>query len=124
MPRVRTIEVLATVLTVLATIASSIIWDAQTAMGVGLGGALGVLNFFTLRRIVGSMISTESQGKQAALGGILTAKFAVLGFVIFFILRFLPVSGVALISGFSLLVLSILLAGFASVIKGAEPQAE
>lgn len=123
---VRHIERTSLVLVGLATLVSLLLWERSVVLGVAVGGGLAALNFIALRRLLQGLFhsSGTTPQKQALLGILLTLKFGLLATAIFLIIKFVPVSPVALLVGISLVVLSIFVEGFASLFRGAAAQSE
>jgi hypothetical protein len=113
---VERIERLAALLVALATLASLLFGDRRVVLGVGLGGALAVLNFAALRRIMQGIVASDSRRRQTVMAVLLMTKLAVLAVVIYVILRHVPVHAIALIAGISVVVVSIFVEGFRTVL--------
>ena len=96
-------------------------WDVRWVLGVAVGGVLGTVNFYALRRIVSALFSSGSGRRQGVLAILLTFKFGLLAASLYLIIRFLPVNSVALLCGISVVVLAIFIEGFRVVLRGAEP---
>ncbi|MFH1129803.1 MAG: ATP synthase subunit I [Pseudomonadota bacterium] len=122
MLRLHLIERLSLFFTAVATLVTLLAYEQRITLGVVFGGLLATLNFFVLRRILGGILQSESERKQALLGVLLLFKFAIVGMLIFLAMHFLPINGLAIIVGVSLVVLSIFVEGFRSMIRGSAPQ--
>jgi hypothetical protein len=117
------IERLSLLLAVLAAGASLLCKSWSVTLSVALGGVLATLNFFALRRILQGIFTGKSPRKQVLLGVLLTLKFSVIAAGIYLIMKWLPVNAIALIAGLSVVVLSIFVEGFRTVLRGASPAA-
>jgi hypothetical protein len=124
MPRIQRVEKLAALFVAVATALSLLLWDGGVTLGVALGGALGTLNFFALRRLVQAIGRGGSQRKQVVLMLALSLKLGLLAILLFLIVRLLPVSPLALLVGISLVVLAIFIEGFRAAAGGAAAQSE
>ena len=121
---VERIERLAALLVAAATAASLLFGDWRVVLGVGLGGALAVLNFAALRRIMQGIFATDSRRRQTVMTVLLMTKLAVLAVVIYLIIRYVPVHAIALIAGISVVVISIFIEVFRSVLCRAAAPSE
>lgn len=119
LPPVQRIERLSLVLVVVAVLASLALRDLRVTLGVGIGGALGALNFLALRRILQGILRGDSSRKQAVLGALLTLKFGVLAGCIYLVVSRAPVRPGAFLVGFSVVVLAIFVEGFRTVLRDA-----
>jgi hypothetical protein len=120
---VQRIERLAILLCLAATLVSLISWDLRWVLGVALGGAVAIGNFYALRRIVFALLAKDgSRQRQAVMGLLLCLKFGVLAASIYLVVSYVPVSAIAFLCGISTVVLSIFAVGFATVLRGAEPE--
>ena len=79
------------------------------ALGVILGGALGLANLWALQRIV-SGIAAARGARSAGLGVLLGAKFLVLAGLVVLCLRVVRVHPLAFVAGLSIFVIALLLA--------------
>ena len=121
---VERVERLAALLVAVATLASLLARDWRVALGVGLGGAIAVLNFAALRRIMQGIFASDSRRRQTVMAVLLMTKFALLAMAIYVIVRFVPVQAIALIGGISVVVLSIFIEVFRSVLCRAAASSE
>lgn len=81
-------------------------FDMGVVVGVAVGAALAIVNFSSMRKLVGA--SMRRQGKQRALLQlILIAKMGVLFLLVFLAIRFLPLNPIAFAVGISVFLLSI-----------------
>lgn len=124
MPQLHFIERLSLILTAIVTLVTFFTSDLNITLGVLFGGLLGTANFYVLRRLMAGMIRAGNQPRQAILCLLLLAKFGILGSFIFLALRFLPLDGLSMMLGFSLVVISIFFEGFRSIICRSAPQSE
>lgn len=124
--QVKRIERTALLLVVVATAVSVVFWDWRIVLGVALGGGLAALNFHVLRRIMQSLFKSSGAKpqQQAALGVVLMLKFAVLGTIIFLVIRFVPVNMVALMAGISVVVAAIFIEGICTLLRGVAAESE
>jgi hypothetical protein len=113
---VERIERLAALLVALATVGSLLLGDRRVVFGVGLGGALAVLNFAALRRIMQGMFASDNPRRQIVMTLLLMGKLALLAVVMYAIIRYVPVNAAALLGGISAVVLAIFVEGFRSVL--------
>jgi hypothetical protein len=79
------------------------------ALGVLLGGALGLANLWALYRIVGGIAHARG-ARSAALGVLLAAKFLALAGLVVLCLRVGRVHPLAFVSGISIFVVALLVA--------------
>ena len=108
----------------LVILASLLFWDAGITLGVALGGLIGTLNFYALRRLVQTIATGGSPRKQAVIVLLLMLKFGALAGLIYLAMKLLPINPLALLVGISVLVLSIFVEGFRSMGDGTAPQSE
>ncbi len=113
------IEKLALVLVALATLISLFVADFSFTLGLAVGGVLAVGNFYALRRLMTGIMESKSSPRQALLTILLLFKFGVLGALLYLIIVFLPVDAVGMLLGVSLVVTSIFIEGFRSVLGRA-----
>lgn len=123
-PHILRIERLAALLVGLTTLLSLLFWDASITLGAAVGGAIAALNFYALRRLVQAITSSENQSKQAVMVILLTMKLGALAGAIYLMINYLPVNPLAFMVGVSVIVLSIFIEGFRTVLAGAAPQSE
>lgn len=121
---VQRIERLSMLLVGVVTLASLLFWDLGITLGVALGGAIGTLNFYALRRLVQALATGEDPRKQTVMVVLLTLKFGLLAAAIYLVVKLLPINPVALLVGVSIVVLSIFVEGFRSMVSKAAPQSE
>ena len=81
----------------------------SVALGVMLGGAVGLGNLWALSRIVGGIASARG-ARSAALGVLLAAKFLALAALVVLCLRVVRVHPLAFVAGISIFVVALLLA--------------
>lgn len=122
--QVQRIERTALLLVGAAILVSVLFWDLRIIFGVAVGGGLAVLNFYALRRIVQAIVAGSNPRKQVLLVVLLTAKFGFLAAVIYLAIKLLPVNPYALLIGISVVVLSIFVEGFRSMLSGAAAESE
>lgn len=118
-PLIHPIERLAAALVVVATIVASLVASPRFALGVALGGLLSVLNFWALRNVLRGLMRAQHPPKQAGLALLLMLKFAVMGVAIFLLINYAPLDASGLLVGVSIVVLSILIAGFRIAARGS-----
>jgi len=88
------------------------------ALGVVLGGALGLGNLWVLARIVGA--AATARGARAALLGVLLAtKFLLLAALVVACLRYVRVQPLSFVAGISIFVVALLLSGARHTFGGA-----
>jgi hypothetical protein len=112
------IERLAALLVAVATLGSLLIGDRRAVLGVGLGGALAVLNFWALRRIMQGILASGNPRRQIVMTVLLMTKLAVLAMAVYVIVRFVPVRPLALLAGVSAVVLALLVEGIRIAVRG------
>ncbi len=123
---VQRIERIALALVAVATLVSLLTWDARVVLGVGLGGALGAVNFHALRRIMAAIFAAEGarNTKLAFCGVLLSFKFGALAAVLFAVVNYTTVDPLAFIIGISVVVLSIFIEGFRIMLQSPAAQSE
>lgn len=92
-------------------------WSLPVTLGVVAGVALALINFEVHRRLVGSMISG---GRHGAAAGVFMLKLGVLLGVLYVLVAVAGLDAIALMAGFSVLVLAISTSGHAA---GVDPDA-
>jgi hypothetical protein len=100
------IERLNAVLAALLSLGAALVFSAPVAIGVAVGGALAVANFYGVRRLVGASLRRDGM-RRAALQLLLIGKLGVLFVLVFLAIRFLPLSPVGLAVGMSVFLISI-----------------
>jgi hypothetical protein len=113
---VQRIERLAALLVAIVTLASLVLRDHRITLGVALGGAVAVLNFWGLRRILQGIVRAQGR-KQALLGLLLSLKFGALAAALYLVIRVAPVHPIALLVGISTVVIAIFVEGCRSVLR-------
>ncbi|MCA9670570.1 MAG: ATP synthase subunit I [Myxococcales bacterium] len=119
------VERLALVLTATATLISLFITTADVTLGLLVGGMLGSANFYALRWLMSGILKNNPDGapKRSGLVMLLMLKFGLMGTALFIVMRFVPLSGTALLIGVSLVVFSIFVEGLRLVLRAAsEPE--
>jgi hypothetical protein len=94
------------VLAVALILVAAVFGSSRFALGVAIGAALAVVNFWGMRVLVGASLRRQG-GKRAALQLLLIAKMGVLFFLVFLAIRFLPLNPVGLAVGLSIFLISI-----------------
>lgn len=90
-------------------LAGSLFWRSwPISLGVAAGVALALVNFWAQRRLVGSMISSRRQGAAA---GLFVFKLAILFGVLYALIAVAGLDAIALMAGFSVLVVAITTSG-------------
>lgn len=92
-------------------------WSLPVTLGAAAGVALALINFEVHRRLVGSMISG---GRHGAAAGVFMLKLGVLLGVLYVLVAVAGLNAIALMAGFSVLVLAISISGHAA---GQDPDA-
>lgn len=92
-------------------------WSLPITLGVVAGVALALINFEVHRRLVGSMISG---GHHGAAAGVFMLKLGALLGVLYVLVAVAGLDAIALMAGFSVLVLAISVSGHAA---GGDPDA-
>lgn len=88
------------------------------ALGVILGGALGLGNLWALSRIVGAA-ATARGARAALLGFLLVTKFLVLAALVVVCLRWARVQPLSFVAGISIFVVALFLANARRALGGA-----
>lgn len=86
--------------------------DFNITLGVAVGGAIELINFYALRRLVEEILRGTRPDKQALLVIALALKFTALAGCFYGAIYILNVNVIALIAGISLVVVSIIIEGF------------
>lgn len=116
------IEKLALVLLVVAVGISLVAAELRFTLGVLTGGLLGVANFYALRRLMTGIAESKHSPRQAFLTVLLLLKFGLLGVALYLVIVFLPIDATGMLLGVSLVVVSIFIEGFRTVLgKAADP---
>ena len=102
---------------VLAPIAPS-----ATTTGLVLGGLLATLNFTLLRRLISALVRRQRPIRQALLAVFLVAKFLLLAVALYLLIRYLPVDGLGLILGVSVVVIAILAEAIRATLRPPQHQ--
>ena len=110
-PMVRRVMKRAAILGVLVVLVSLYWRSLPVTLGALAGVALALINFEVHRRLVGSMIS---QGRSGAAAGMFVLKLGVLLGVLYALVAVLGLDAIALMAGFSVLVVAISTSGNAS----------
>ena len=105
-PVLRRIERLNYILGGVFIVVSAIYWTQAHSLGVLVGVVLSALNFSVVRRIVERWMKRAQKGDHTA-GLYLAPKMGFLILLVFLAIRFLPISGVGFVVGFSVFLLSI-----------------
>ncbi len=124
LPAIQRIERLSFLLVALVTLLSFLFRDRDITLGAGLGGLLGTLNFYALRRMIQAIFQSSNPRKQAVLAVLLTLKFGLVGTTIYLFVKFLPINALALLVGISIVVVSIFIEGFRTIACKAAAQSE
>ena len=103
------------VLGIAATAGAGLLWDGRGMLAAGLGAALSIANFWTIRRLgvraVARVMSGDSPGQALALVAGLTIKMAVLSLLVWVAIRKLGLPVLPFALGLSAFVISILTVG-------------
>ncbi|MCC6747655.1 MAG: ATP synthase subunit I [Deltaproteobacteria bacterium] len=124
MPHLSFIERLSLLLVVLATLVCLVAGHRPMSLGAGVGGLLAVANFFALRRLMLGIVRSNHPPRQIVLTLLLLVKIGVLGGAIYLVMTRLPVDPKGMLLGVSVVVLSIFVEGFRTVLRGAAAQSE
>jgi hypothetical protein len=83
-----------------------LLFSTPVAIGVAVGSALAVVNFYGVCRLVGASLRRDGM-KRAALQLLLIGKMGLLFVMVFLAIRFLPLDPVGLAVGMSVFLISI-----------------
>lgn len=136
MPPIGLIERLAAGLTAVATLIAFFFASPGVALGIGVGGVLGVANFYALKSLMRGIAraatsrsnraedpASGSQPRQAVLSILLMIKFALMGAVLFVLLNFTTIDSLGLLIGISMVVVAVFVEGFRLALRNnAAPQ--
>jgi hypothetical protein len=100
------IERLNALLAGVLSVGAAILFSSPVAIGVAVGGALAVVNFYGVRRLVAASLRRDGM-KRAALQLLLIGKMGLLFVMVFLAIRFLPLNAVGLAIGMSVFLISI-----------------
>lgn len=104
---VRQIEKLNIIISALAILGAYLIWnDAKISLSVAIGSVIGGANFWVLYRIF-SKILMEGVRRKILLGALAALKFAVLIFILWAVIKWVPINAVAFLVGLSTVVVAI-----------------
>lgn len=95
----------------LVVAASLFWWSLAVTLGAAAGVVLALVNFEAHRRLVGAMIR---EGRSGAAAGLFVVKLGVLFGVLYLLLAVLGLDAIALMAGFSVLVVAISTSGHAA----------
>lgn len=107
----RGVERLAVLLVAAAALIAYGVGRRDLAIGIAVGGALAVANFYALRQLVAGVLQSRSDGRRAGMALMLLLKFAVLAALFYLVIVVVPLDGVGLIVGVSLVVVAIIVGG-------------
>lgn len=110
-PLISRVMTRAAILGVLVIGASLFWWSWPITVGAAAGVALALVNFEVHRRLVGAMIR---EGRQTAAASLFVIKLAVLLGVLYLLVAVIGLDAIALMAGFSVLVVAISTSGHAS----------
>lgn len=100
-------------------IAGSLFWRSWAiSLGAAAGVVLAIVNFWAQRRLVGSMIRNHQRGAAA---GMFVAKLGILFGVLYALIAVAGLDAIALMAGFSVLVVAITTSGYGAAGEDAEP---
>lgn len=93
-------------------VAGSVYWQSwSVSLGAAAGVVLALANFYAQRRLVGRMIS---EGKAGSAGGLFVVKLGVLFGVLWLLIAVARLNAIAVMAGFSVLVVAITTGGTAA----------
>ncbi|MBK6846035.1 MAG: ATP synthase subunit I [Proteobacteria bacterium] len=101
-----------------ATLGLLTLQRAPLALGLAVGGLLGVLNFWALRRLLAALVASARPWQQAALAGVMVLKLSAVGVALWVVLRLVRVDAVGFLGGVSVVVLAILIEGLRLALRG------
>jgi len=103
----------------LVVVAGSLFWRSWAiSLGVVAGVLLALVNFWAQRRLVGSMIQNHQRGAAA---GLFVAKLGILFGVLYALIAVAELDAIALMAGFSVLVVAITTSGYGMGADEADP---
>lgn len=103
----------------LVVVAGSLFWRSWAiSLGAAAGVGLALVNFWAQRRLVGSLIASRRSGAAA---GLFIVKLGVLFGVLYALIAVAGLDAIALMAGFSVLVVAISISGHGAA--GDEPEA-
>lgn len=94
-------------LAAVATAGSLAFREPAITLGVAIGAAVALANFWALRRLVTRLV-TGAGATRTRAGGLLTLKFGFLAGGLYLLVRYVPMHVPALLAGLSVVVLVIL----------------
>jgi hypothetical protein len=102
----RRIERLNYVLAGVLVIVGALVFDRAMALGVLVGAVLSCVNFSFMRVLVGKAMAAPD-GQRSGKAFFMMPKMAGLMLLVFLAIRFLPITGLGLLVGFSVFLVSI-----------------
>lgn len=124
LPSLQRIERLSLGMLSLALLGTLAFQDFAISTGVALGGGIAVINFYALRRLLQAIFQSATPRKQALLTVLLTMKFGLIAIGIFLAVKYIKMNALALIIGFSIIVVAIFLEGFRAFFKSTVASSE
>jgi hypothetical protein len=92
------------------TIAAAITQPRDIALGVALGVGLTCLNFHVLRRLITKWTVAAAKGEPSNAPMLMLPKMVILMGAVALVILFLPVEPIAFIAGYSIFIVSIVIA--------------
>lgn len=102
----RRIERLNYVFAGVITIVGALAFERSMALGVLVGAVLSCLNFSVMRVLVGKAMASPD-GQRSGKAFFMMPKMAALMALVFLAIKFLPITGMGLLLGFSVFLVSI-----------------
>ncbi len=100
-------------------VAGSLFWRSWAiSLGAAAGVVLGLVNFWAQRRLVGSMIQNRQRGAAA---GMFVVKLGILFGVLYALIAVARLDAIALMAGFSVLVVAITISGHGAGDEDVDP---
>jgi len=94
------------IIAIVLVLAAALLFDTSVLLGVAVGAFLCCANFWGIHKLIVKSMRVEGR-QRAALQLLLVAKMVLLMFVIFLVMKYLPLSPAALAVGLSVFFLSI-----------------
>ncbi len=114
--KIKDIERLSLVLLLIFTLISLFFVSLPVTLGVFLGGAIVIGNFYWLSRLVEKALSTEGSSKVSLIINFLLKSAFLLGSVVLVTL-YTKVDLIALLTGLTTIIIAVLLAGGSEIWK-------
>ena len=117
----KAVQTKGTIATLTASIISLIFFSLYEAAGIIIGGAIGILNFIILIRFVYAIINPESGDGKGVIIFQYTAKLLFFFFVFLAIVKWQLVSILAVLAGFTIILIILAYDGLRQAKKNYNP---